>query len=687
MSNDKKKERWSFLSAMSGRTKMSDRQQLIEDLRRQVDELRAEVRAKDRRIAELASQLDKYQSVFRSGGSPVHGPQCRRNRGLGISAEPQNEDTLALMPEGRTHAKDDRTREVIKRAIMENAFMKNLENGQICEIIDYMYPLSHATGALIIKLGEVGSLVYVMEEGKAEVTNTKDEKINEIGPCTVFGELAILYNCKRTATVKAITNCKLWAIDRQTFQSIMMKTGMLKQKEYIDFLSSVPAFKELPDETLSNLADVLETDHYPDGEYIIRQGAKGNTFYIIAKGTVRVTKRDSATGESVFLRNMGRGDWFGEKALSDEDVRTANIIVEDSEGVDCLVLTRESYKQLIGDLIILERKYSDDTTPKRSEEFRGLALRDLYIVATLGVGGFGRVELVRINNDNNRSFALKQLKKQHIVETRQQEHVMNERSILADTNCEFIVKLYKTFKDRKYLYMLLECCLGGELWTVLRDKGHFDDSMTRFYIGCVVEALTYLHRRGVVYRDLKPENLLLDSTGYCKLTDFGFAKRIGFGKKTWTFCGTPEYVPPEVILNKGHDLSADFWSLGVLIFELLTGTPPFVASDPMKTYNIILKGIDAVDFPRRVGRNAQNLIKKLCRDSPSERLGFGRGGVMEVAHHVWFEGFNWAGVKSRSLTPPFLPKISSPVDASNFDEYPPDAEQPPDDVSGWDKDF
>uniref|UniRef100_A0A1I8GQY6 cGMP-dependent protein kinase n=1 Tax=Macrostomum lignano TaxID=282301 RepID=A0A1I8GQY6_9PLAT len=499
------------------------------------------------------------------------------------------------------------TREVIKRAIMENAFMKNLENGQICEIIDYMYPLSHATGALIIKLGEVGSLVYVMEEGKAEVTNTKDEKINEIGPCTVFGELAILYNCKRTATVKvynefdimlswafpaAITNCKLWAIDRQTFQSIMMKTGMLKQKEYIDFLSSVPAFKELPDETLSNLADVLETDHYPDGEYIIRQGAKGNTFYIIAKGTVRVTKRDSATGESVFLRNMGRGDWFGEKALSDEDVRTANIIVEDPEGVDCLVLTRESYKQLIGDLIILERKYSDDTTPKRSEEFCGLALRDLYIVATLGVGGFGRVELVRINNDNNRSFALKQLKKQHIVETRQQEHVMNERSILADTNCEFIVKLYKTFKDRKYLYMLLECCLGGELWTVLRDKGHFDDSMTRFYIGCVVEALTYLHRRGVVYRDLKPENLLLDSTGYCKLTDFGFAKRIGFGKKTWTFCGTPEYVPPEVILNKGHDLSADFWSLG--------------------TYNIILKGIDAVDFPRRVGRNAQNLIKKLC---------------------------------------------------------------------------
>uniref|UniRef100_A0A1I8F263 Protein kinase domain-containing protein n=1 Tax=Macrostomum lignano TaxID=282301 RepID=A0A1I8F263_9PLAT len=258
---------------------------------------------------------------------------------------------------------------------------------------------------------------------------------------------------------------------------------------------------------------------------------------------------------------------------------------------------------------------------------------------------------VQINNDNQRSFALKQLKKQHIVETRQQEHVFE-----------------RARHSGRYLYMLLECCLGGELWTVLRDKGHFDDSMTRFYMACVSEALSYLHRRGIVYRDLKPENLLLDSAGYCKLTDFGFAKRIGFGKKTWTFCGTPEYVPPEVILNKGHDLSADFWSLGILMFELLTGTPPFSASDPMKTYNIILKGIDAVEFPRR-------------------RIGVGRSGIVEVSQHLWFEGFNWGGVRSRSLKPPHLPQVASPKDASNFDDYPPDPEQPPDDVSGWDKDF
>lgn len=704
MSKDKEKKKdrsWSFLSASSSDSKIKmaalvaelqnsnrEKDNLIDDLQRQISDLKLQVRVKDKRISELMSQVDKYQSVMNSTATTVRATvNTRRNRGVGISAEPQNEQTVSQMSTGKVFPKDTGTRDLIRRAILDNSFMKNLENAQISEIIDYMYPMAHKPNALIIKLGEVGSLVYVMEDGLAEVTNTKGDKINEIGAGTVFGELAILYNCKRTATVKALTNCKLWAIDRQTFQSIMMKTGLLKHKEYMEFLKSVPAFKDLPSETLSKLADVLDADHYPDGEYIIRQGAKGNTFYIIAKGNVRVTKKDSATGETIYIRNMGRGDWFGEKALNDEDVRTANIVVEDPNGVDCLVLNRESYKQLIGDLATFGRKYSDEAQPTRSEEFKSLTLKDLYIVATLGVGGFGRVELVRIRNDNSRSFALKQLKKHHIVETRQQEHIMNERNILAEANCEFIVKLYRTFKDRKYLYMLMESCLGGELWTILRDKGNFDDTMTRFYIGCVVEALQYLHRKGIVYRDLKPENLLLDANGYCKITDFGFAKKIGFGRKTWTFCGTPEYVPPEVILNRGHDLSADFWSLGILMFELLTGTPPFTASDPMKTYNIILKGIDAIDFPRRISRNAQNLIKKLCRDNPSERLGVGRGGIMETSKHIWFEGFNWSGMNNRTLTPPIIPQVSSAVDASNFDEYPPDNEHPPDDVSGWDKDF
>ncbi|KAG7189004.1 hypothetical protein KM043_008598 [Ampulex compressa] len=527
------------------------------------------------------------------------------------------------------------------------------------------------------------------EEGKVEVS--RDGKyLSTLAPGKVLGELAILYNCKRTATITAATDCQLWAIDRQCFQTIMMRTGLSRQAEYTDFLKSVPIFKNLPEETLIKISDVLEETFYNNGDYIIRQGARGDTFFIISRGQVRVTIKQPDTTDEKYIRTLGKGDFFGEKALQGDDLRTANIIADDPEGVSCLVIDRETFNQLISSLDEIRTRYKDELVERRrlNEEFRDLRLQDLRPLATLGVGGFGRVELVQVAGDSTRSFALKQMKKAQIVETRQQQHIMSEKRIMGEADCDFVVKLFKTFKDRKYLYMLMEACLGGELWTVLRDKGHFDDGTTRFYTACVVEAFDYLHSRNIIYRDLKPENLLLDSQGYVKLVDFGFAKRLDHGRKTWTFCGTPEYVAPEVILNKGHDISADYWSLGVLMFELLTGTPPFTGADPMKTYNIILKGIDAIEFPRSITRNATALIKKLCRDNPAERLGYQKGGISEIQKHKWFDGFNWEGLRSRTLEPPIKPRVQGATDTTNFDEYPPDSDPPPpDDVSGWDNDF
>ncbi|GAB1861246.1 cGMP-dependent protein kinase [Camponotus japonicus] len=529
----------------------------------------------------------------------------------------------------------------------------------------------------------------IREEGKVEVS--RDGKyLSTLQHGKVLGELAILYNCKRTATITAATDCHLWAIDRQCFQTIMMRTGLSRQAEYTDFLKSVPIFKNLPEETLIKISDVLEETFYNYGDYIIRQGARGDTFFIISRGQVRVTIKQPDTIEEKYIRTLGKGDFFGEKALQGDDLRTANIIADDPEGVSCLVIDRETFNQLISSLDEIRTRYRDELVERRrlNEEFRDVRLQDLRTIATLGVGGFGRVELVQIAGDGTRSFALKQMKKTQIVETRQQQHIMSEKRIMSEADCDFVVKLFKTFKDRKYLYMLMEACLGGELWTVLRDKGHFDDGTTRFYTACVVEAFDYLHSRNIIYRDLKPENLLLDNQGYVKLVDFGFAKRLDHGRKTWTFCGTPEYVAPEVILNKGHDISADYWSLGVLMFELLTGTPPFAGGEPMKTYNIILKGIDAIEFPRSITRNAMALIKKLCRDNPAERLGYQKGGISEIQKHKWFDGFNWEGLRTRTLEPPILPRVQSATDTTNFDAYPADTDPPPpDDISGWDNDF
>uniref|UniRef100_A0A1A9WUS9 cGMP-dependent protein kinase n=1 Tax=Glossina brevipalpis TaxID=37001 RepID=A0A1A9WUS9_9MUSC len=528
------------------------------------------------------------------------------------------------------------------------------------------------------------------KEGRVEVSR-EGKYLSTLSGAKVLGELAILYNCQRTATITAITECKLWAIERQCFQTIMMRTGLIRQAEYTDFLKSVPIFKNLQEDTLIKISDVLEETHYQQGDYIVRQGARGDTFFIISKGKVRVTIKLPNTQEEKFIRTLSKGDFFGEKALQGDDLRTANIICDSPEGVTCLVIDRETFNQLISNLDEIKHRYDDEGTLERrkiNEEFREVSLTDLRVIATLGVGGFGRVELVQILCDNSRSFALKQMKKAQIVETRQQQHIMSEKEIMGEANCQFIVKLFKTFKDKKYLYMLMESCLGGELWTILRDKGNFDDSTTRFYTACVVEAFDYLHSRNIIYRDLKPENLLLDDKGYVKLVDFGFAKKLQSGRKTWTFCGTPEYVAPEVILNRGHDISADYWSLGVLMFELLTGTPPFTGSDPMRTYNIILKGIDAIEFPRNITSNARNLIKKLCRDNPAERLGYQRGGISEIQKHKWFDGFYWWGLQNRSLEPPIKPTVKSVTDTTNFDDYPPDPEgPPPDDVTGWDKDF
>nr|AGT28258.1 cGMP-dependent PKG [Sesamia nonagrioides] len=674
-------------NCVANATMSNDMQPLIERIR----ELEALLKQRDQEMLELRSQLDKLQSVFPYQQYARGSRAPRKQRAQGISAEPQTSSSLQDLTHQTfpTFDKSEVSRELIKSAILDNDFMKNLEMTQIREIVDCMYPVEYAAGSLIIKEGDVGSIVYVMEEGRVEVSR-ENKYLSTMAPGKVFGELAILYNCKRTATIKAATDCRLWAIERQCFQTIMMRTGLIRQAEYTDFLKSVPIFKDLPEDTLIKISDVLEETHYQNGDYIIRQGARGDTFFIISKGQVKVTQKPPNSNDEKFIRTLTKGDFFGEKALQGDDLRTANIICDSPEGTTCLVIDRETFNQLISALDEIRTKYKDegDSRQRLNEEFANLRLSDLRIIATLGIGGFGRVELVQIQSDSSRSFALKQMKKAQIVETRQQQHIMSEKEIMSEMNCEFIVKLYKTFKDRKYLYMLMETCLGGELWTILRDRGQFDDATTRFYTACVVEAFHYLHSRNIIYRDLKPENLLLDSKGYVKLVDFGFSKKLQASRKTWTFCGTPEYVAPEVIMNRGHDISADYWSLGVLMFELLTGSPPFTGTDPMKTYNKILKGIDAVEFPRCITRNAANLIKKLCRDNPAERLGYQRGGITEIQKHKWFDGFNWEGLAQRSLEPPITPVVKSPVDTHNFDQYPPDGDEPPpDDLSGWDSNF
>merc|ERR1711997_477737 len=312
---------------------------------------------------------------------------------------------------------------------------------------------------------------------------------------------------------------------------------------------------------------------------------------------------------------------------------------------------------------------------------------DLRIIATLGVGGVGRGELVMIAGDTKqRSYALKQMKKSQIVETRQQQHIMSEKEIMEESDCHFIVKLFKTFKDRKYLYMLMESCLGGELWTILRDRGNFDDSTTRFYTSCVVEAFDYMHSRGIIYRDLKPENLVLDDKGYLKVTDFGFAKEVE--DRTFTLCGTPDYLAPEIVTGQGHGKGVDWWTLGILIYEMLASFPPFFDDEPMMTYRKIIQG--KFKFPRYLSAQAKDLISKFIKLKSTKRYGVIKGGATLIRQHSWFKGFNWDNLNQQTIKPPIKNKVKSPKDLSNFDHF----QEKKEDVTykgdpdlGWDADF
>ncbi|XP_030095445.1 cGMP-dependent protein kinase 2 isoform X2 [Serinus canaria] len=708
--------------------------QQLQESRSHVAELQEQLAVQTKVIAELTKelqskciQLNKLQDVVSTQGEHSLQPSpfkvsADRRRGAkeGVSAEPTtglcdlNRQTMFSL-EKATVRKDSSEKKLITDALNKNQFLKRLEPHQTRDMVECMYERTFQQGSYVIRQGEPGNHIFVLKEGSLEVFQ-QNKLLSSIPVWTAFGELAILYNCTRTASVKAITNVKTWALDREVFQNIMRVTAQTRQEQYRNFLRSVSLLKNLPEDKLTKIMDCLEVEYYDKGDYVIREGEEGNTFFIIAKGKVIVTQSTTDHSQPQVIKNLYRGDYFGEKALISDDVRSANVIA-DEYNVECLVIDRETFNQTVGTYEELQtylegyvanlaqadekrhakgRSFCGQLTKEVSLEmielkekvaqFPPSPFQNLEVVTTLGVGGFGRVELVKVKNENM-AFAMKCIKKKHIVDTKQQEHIYSEKKILEQICSPFVVKLYRTFKDNKYVYMLLEACLGGELWSLLRDRGSFDEFTTKFCVGCVTEAFDYLHQIGIIYRDLKPENLILDAEGYIKLVDFGFAKKIGSGQKTWTFCGTPEYVAPEVILSKGHDFSVDFWSLGILVYELLTGSPPFSGADQMMTYNLILKGIEKLDFPKAITRRPEDLIRRLCRQNPTERLGNLRNGINDIKKHRWLSGFNWDSLKVRKLTSPLKRELSGPTDYSYFDSYPPEVGSPPDELSGWDKDF
>jgi hypothetical protein len=291
-------------------------------------------------------------------------------------------------------------------------------------------------------------------------------------------------------------------------------------------------------------------------------------------------------------------------------------------------------------------------------------LADFEMQRVIGTGTFGTVQLA-VHRASGTQFAIKVLDKNRVIATRQLQHLRYERQILSGISHPFIISVHCSMQDATNVYLVMDYVPGGELFEYIRRAGRFAEHEARFFAAEIVEALTHLHAFSIMYRDLKPENVLLDTTGHIKLIDFGFAKVMPPTARAYTMCGTPEYIAPEVILSRGHDAAVDWWSLGILIFEMLSGEPPFTHSERAKLFEAIVTGV--VRFPVPISPDACSLILGLLKTQPSERLGNIQHGVDAIKNHAFFDGIDWNVVAQRGLVPPIRPQPT----LYKFDALPP----------------
>ncbi|EFN51455.1 hypothetical protein CHLNCDRAFT_49225 [Chlorella variabilis] len=603
-----------------------------------------------------------------------------------------------------------------------------------------MYERPIAAGEILIQEGDTGlgaSELYVVKMGEFEVLQRRkgvNIRVNMKRRGDTFGEVALMFNCPRSATVAAIQDSVVWVLERDIFRQYVREVQESESAQLELFLNSVPILAPLSRDEKLTLLDAFEEQRFTAGQTVVRQGDPGDLFYIIKEGEA-VVYQDSGSGSSKRVNQLFKADFFGEGALLSDEPRGAS--VEAVSALVCLTLGRATFTAVLGPLqqlmsrekspavvtqrlmklqsrggpsrvpaevmvrrrrrskskgtdvweVIRARGHLDEVLELRSGQGNGAtgstATAGMLTEGNvLGGGAFSRVSVVS-EQTMGRTYALKRMRKSAVAQC--PEHVFCEQTITRNLTHPFCIRQYASFQDKYHLYFLFDLMIGGDLMDVLVSEAQvikmrvaqgalkrgcfapqvkvlkgLDEALARFYVGSIVLALEYLHDHNIVYRDLKPENVFIDNSGYVKLGDFGFAKVLDSGaRRTYTFCGTPGYVAPENVLAHGYNHSVDWWGLGVLTYVLLTGRQPFSSpktDDPMVVMRRIVDESFVIKFPPYISPAAKDFVLRLLERKPTKRLGMLQGKARDVKQHRWFEGFDWEALSARKVPAPRKPR-------------------------------
>ena len=564
----------------------------------------------------------------------------------------------------------------VRDILLKISFLKEITPMDLSRVIDALSEVKFKLGEDIFLRGDEGDAFYVVKEGKVKihdilVGNTRYDDVF-LGSGDYFGERALLTAETRAASVTAMEDTTCLSLSREEFTKLLGDvTKLILKAADKRKLRALPIFEKarVREFELDAMACQLVDMSFDKGGELSSIGMEVDPCIVfVREGQLEVKAEDGTTSI------LSEGGYFGDETISSENY---GYMVHSMHDITALedttvgVLTLDGIANILGSIERLDGKCNllDSS----------LKLDDIEKHRILGVGTFGQVWLASVKSAraDKEVYALKVQVKRELLNHQQVDGVMREKEVMTNIDHPFIIKLVTTFQDKRNLYMLLQLVQGGELFSILHSgsRDGISENGTMFYSGGILEGLSHMHRRNILYRDLKPENVLIDSTGYPVIVDLGFAKIVE--DKTFTLCGTTIYIAPELILSRGHDKAADYWSLGVLIYEMIIGKTPFVEDglNQMALFKKICKGTFSYPRPKMgvtVGQPSselKDLIDKLLVVRASHRLGSLAGADKDIRAHPWYSRLDWNNLVKKGYTAPWIPKLKDAMDSSCFDNW------------------